>query len=148
MDMTDKNMSSMNMDMIITMIVIMIISGFLSIMSFWAANLSDVRVSLNDVYMVSLMVSWMLLFMGIYGMVYFIIGMIGVTITLYLIRNQSFITEGQYIRGMIPHHSMAIHMSQKLLLRKGVREETRQLAREIIKTQEEEILQLKKLESS
>jgi hypothetical protein len=34
---------------------------------------------------------------------------------IWCIRNQFLITERQYKLGMIPHHSMAVHMSKKLL---------------------------------
>ena len=34
---------------------------------------------------------------------------------IYFIRNQIFIDEREYIDGMIPHHSMAVLMSKKLL---------------------------------
>jgi uncharacterized protein (DUF305 family) len=34
---------------------------------------------------------------------------------IYFIRNQIFIDEREYVDGMIPHHSMAVLMSKKLL---------------------------------
>lgn len=51
------------------------------------------------------------------------------------------ISETQYKLGMIPHHSMAIHMSKKML-EKERSNNTAQIAENIIKTQENEIEQL------
>ena len=63
------------------------------------------------------MVGWMFVFMGIYYLnsSNFIIGLLLVITMLYCIRNQVFINENQYLNGMIPHHSMAVLMSRKLL---------------------------------
>jgi hypothetical protein len=99
-----------------TMILIMIVSGFLSIMSVWADKTSDIRISLNDIYMVTLMIGWMLIFSGIYHRMKnnIIVGFIITLITFLCIRKQYLVTEKQYIKGMIPHHSMAILMSKKL----------------------------------
>jgi hypothetical protein len=59
----------------------------------------------------------MFFFMGIiYQHLYvFIFGLLLVIINIYLIRTQTFVTENQYKLGMIPHHSMAVLMSKKLL---------------------------------
>jgi uncharacterized protein (DUF305 family) len=46
--------------------------------------------------------------------------------------------------GMIPHHSMAIHMSKKLLEKENNIED---LAKNIIKTQEEEIIYMKSIKN-
>ena len=48
-----------------TMILISLISGALSAMWIWADKFSDIRLSVNDAYMVSLMTSLMILFMAI-----------------------------------------------------------------------------------
>jgi uncharacterized protein (DUF305 family) len=47
----------------------------------------------------------------------------------------------QYKLGMIPHHSMAVHMSKKILEKKN---NITQFVKNIIKTQEDEISFLKK----
>jgi hypothetical protein len=120
------------------MFFIMILSGFLSTMNVWADSADDMRFSINDVYMVFLMTGWMFLFMGAYykntG-----VGLIGAALVItniWCIRTQFLVTESQYKMGMIPHHSMAIHMSKKLL-----EKETRlqKFAENIIKTQAAEI---------
>ena len=48
------------------MLIIMFIAGILSSMSIWADKLSDMAISLNDIYMSLLMCGWMLFFMGLY----------------------------------------------------------------------------------
>jgi hypothetical protein len=86
-------------------------------MNLWVDNINDVRFSVNDVYMTLLMTGWMFLFMGFFNkeLYIFLIGLFLVIANVYFIRSQFLVTEYQYKLGMIPHHSMAIHMSKKLL---------------------------------
>ena len=51
-----------------------------------------------------------------------IIGLIMVVIFITCIRKQLFITEKQYISGMIPHHSMAILTSEEIVKKSNNRE--------------------------
>lgn len=122
----------------IIMFFIMIISGLLSTMNIWVDDISHIRLSLNDLYMILLMTGWMLFFMGIIykEFIVIVIGFILVVFNVYLIRTQMFINEYQYRIGMIPHHSMAIHMSKKLLEKEN---EINEFLRNLIKTQEKEI---------
>ena len=60
--------------------------------------------------------------------------------TLAFLRNQTFISDIQYMRGMIPHHSSAILTSQNAHIQDP---EVRKLADDIIKAQEKEIAQMK-----
>ena len=124
------------------MFFIMILSGLLTTMNVWVDKLDDIRFSMNDAYMVLLMCGWMFLFMGI---IYretniFFIGLLLVIVNIWCIRTQFLITETQYKLGMIPHHSMAIHMSKKLLEKKN---NISHFLQNIIKTQENEIIFLK-----
>jgi hypothetical protein len=131
-----------------SMFIIMVLSGLLSIMSIWANKINDVRISLNDVYMVLLMLGWMMLFMGINNkdLKYASIGAFIVIFIFISIRRQFLINENQYIKGMIPHHSMAIMMSKRLK-EKGIKNsELEKLVNNIIENQEEEIKILKNLE--
>lgn len=85
-------------------------------MNVWVDSLSDMRLSINDLYMIFLMTGWMLLFMGLYykytpGILF---GAILAIVCIYGIRTQLFVTESQFLLGMIPHHSMAVHMSRKM----------------------------------
>jgi len=120
----------------------MIIAGALSTMNVWVDKISDICISLNDVYMIFLMTGWMFFFMGIiYQHLYvFIFGLLLVIINIYLIRTQTFVTENQYKLGMIPHHSMAILMSKKLLKKEN---NIQNFLKNLIYTQESEINFLK-----
>ena len=106
-----------NINHYIIMFIIMILSGLLSTMNVYVDKFSDISFSLNDIYMILLMNGWMFIFMSIYNknLKFFILGLILVVFNLFAIRTQFMITKTQYIRGMIPHHSMAITMSKKLL---------------------------------
>ena len=101
----------------IIMFCIMILSGLLSTMNVYADKLDDIRWSLNDIYMTTLMTGWMITFMSIYykDLSPFIVGICIVLFSFYAIRTQLFISQDQYLLGMIPHHSMAILMSKRLL---------------------------------
>ena len=127
----------------IIMFFIMIISGALSTMNVWVDKIGDIRLGLNDLYMILLMSGWMLFFMGIiYKHLYsFIFGLVLVVANFYCIRTQCFVSEHQYKLGMIPHHSMAVHMSKKLLEKEN---NISSFVKDIIKTQENEISILKK----
>ena len=108
----------------------------------WVDKVEDIRFSMNDAYMTLLMTGWMFLFMGVVyqEMRVFFIGVSLVLLNLWCIRTQFLITENQYKLGMIPHHSMAVHMSKKLL----EQEKDIPFVENIITTQEQEILILKK----
>lgn len=126
----------------LSMFFIMILSGALSTMNVWADKYDDIRFSINDIYMTFLMTGWMFLFMGIFykEMGIFIIGTIMVITNIYLIRTQFLISESQYKISMIPHHSMAVHMSRKLLEKNN---NIQTFLENIINTQENEILFMK-----
>lgn len=117
---------------------IMILSGLLSTMNVWADKWDDIRLSINDLYMIFLMTGWMLLFMGIWlhyssG---FVVGGLLVGLCLLGIRTQAFVSERQFLLGMIPHHSMAIHMSKRLQTKPN---SVSSLLASIIESQEQEI---------
>lgn len=121
----------------------MIFSGLLSTMNVWVDKLDDIRFSINDVYMTLLMTGWMFLFMGIYYSETSILclGLSLVVINIWCIRTQFMVTSEQYILGMIPHHSMAVLMSKKLLERKSPL--LNNFLSNIIITQEKEIEYMK-----
>lgn len=141
----------------IVMLIIMLGAGLLSSMNIWVDKIGDIRIHLNDLYMTLLMIGWMFLFMGIYycNSCNFIVGILFIVTMLYCIRNQVFINENQYINGMIPHHSMAVLMSKKLLEKYEnkssndnsniyLHPEIKQLAMNIISSQQNEINLMKK----
>jgi len=124
------------------MIYICILSGLLSSMYIWADKLSDIRISINDLYMIFLMTSWMIFFMAYIEKNYYILllSLIAVIVIFILIRNQVIINKRQYYTGMIPHHSMAIMQSKKLLDNDNTLSESeRNFVKNIIKRQENEI---------
>ena len=124
------------------MIFIMIISGLLSSMYVWAEKWSDVRISINDLYMIGLMTGYMIFFMSLFGREWAIAALSAafVAIILYAIRTQAFVSRNQYYKGMIPHHSMAVFMSRKLLeSNPALKEEETRFLRNVIATQSAEI---------
>jgi hypothetical protein len=126
------------------MFLIMIMSGILSTMNIWVDKFHDIRFSMNDIYMILLMTGWMFLFMGLLYQEFkiLIIGLLMVVVMIWCIRTQFMVSINQYNLGMIPHHSMAIHMSRKLL----EKEKDTNLSlflKNIIKTQEKEIIFIK-----
>lgn len=125
------------------MFFIMILSGLLSTMNIWVDKVDDIRFSLNDAYMTLLMTGWMFLFMGlIYKEINVIfIGFTLVIVNIWFIRSQFLITETQYKLSMIPHHSMAVHMSKKILEKEN---NISPFIQNIINTQENELSILKK----
>lgn len=133
---------------ILPMFIIMFISGLLSTMNLYVDNLDDIRWSINDVYMSLMMCGWMFLFWGIFYKIInqVIIGILILIISFCSIRTQFLVTPKQYLRGMIPHHSMAVKMSKKLIQNKKISKELTNIANNIISTQKEEIKQMKNIE--
>jgi len=123
----------------------MIFSGLLSTMNIWIDKLDDLRFSINDLYMTLLMTGWMFLFMGLYysEIPILFLGLFLVVINIWFIRTQFMVTTEQYILGMIPHHSMAVLMSKKLLERKSPL--LKNFISNIIITQEKEIEYMKQI---
>ena len=140
---------------IMIMLLIMFIAGLLSTMNIWVDKISDMRFHMNDVYMALLMCGWSLVLMGIYyiNINIFTIGIIITAIIIYCIRKQIFIDDIQYLKGMIPHHSMAVLMSKQILEKANnnynnntetkLMSKIKKLASHIINTQEDEIKLMK-----
>ena len=127
------------------MIIIMFVAGYLSNMNIFASSINHVRLHLNDLYMVLLMTGWMVLLMTLtdYNHMHdsntiLITTIIFIAIILYLIRTQTFIDDKQFLNGMIPHHSQAILMAQKIK-QKTKNPEIIKLADNIITSQYNEI---------
>jgi hypothetical protein len=114
-------------------------------MNVWVDKVDDIRFSINDAYMTLLMTGWMFLFMGLFyqELSIFFIGLSLIICNIWFIRTQFLVTSTQYKLGMIPHHSMAVHMSKKLLEKEN---DNSSFVKNIIKTQENEILILKNKE--
>ncbi len=128
---------------IIIMTICMILAGTISGMNSFVNNINDIRLNINDFYMSLMMVGLMFILMAMYykSIKLFIFGVIVTILTFILLRNQVFVNEYNYITSMIPHHSMAILMSKKLLnkLDVPISEDIELLAKNIIDSQEKEI---------
>jgi hypothetical protein len=130
-------------------LVIMLVAGLLTNMNVYTTNFDDIRWSLNDVYMSLMMSGWVFLIWGVayQGTKQTIIGLMLLTISFYGIRTQFLITPNQYIKSMIPHHSMAITMSKELLQNQQPNSQLTTLANNIIASRQSEINLMKSLES-
>jgi hypothetical protein len=129
------------------MFIISMLSALFSSMSIWADTWDDVRLSLNDFYMAFLMTGWMFLLEGawMFHGSFMVGGAILILLSFICIRTQAFVDVQQYVRGMIPHHSMAVLMSKKLIQKYG-ESVLGTLPRQIVKNQESEIVYLKNQE--
>lgn len=127
------------------MIIIMILSGLLSSMWVWSDKISDIRITLNDLFMIGLMTAWMISFMSVINSDKKIaaISLLFVSIFYFLIRFQYRVGLKQFYQGMIPHHSMAILMGKNVLKKSGLNQQDRQFIENIITTQEGEIQWMK-----
>jgi hypothetical protein len=127
---------------ILFMVICMFFAGYASTMNNWIDNWDDFRFSLNDFYMVGLMTGWMIFFMGLFTLQInkIIFGLIAVIIFFALIRTQAFVNEIQYLKGMIPHHSMAILLSKRLEKKPN---SIQHLLDQIIQSQQKEIIIMK-----
>ncbi len=61
-------------------------------------------------------------------------------VVVFLLRNQAFVSDKQYMKGMIPHHSSAILTSKHADIKDP---EVKKLSEDIIKAQEKEIAEMK-----
>ena len=96
--------------------------------------------------MAVLMTGWMFFFHGITMkyVKYIWIGIIIIIFSLIAIRIQLFVTPDQYLLGMIPHHSMAVLMSEKIIDKYGPNI-LDNLPMNIIRDQNREIAKMKRL---
>ena len=135
-------MNPINEHSVMFMIICMFFAGYASTMNNWIDNWSDFHFSLNDFYMVGLMTGWMLFFMGLFALKIStgVFGLILIAVFFALIRTQVFVTEIQYLKGMIPHHSMAVLMSKRLEKKSN---SIQHLLDQIIQTQKKEIIIMK-----
>lgn len=114
--------------------------------------LSNVYPNLNNAYMAAVMTAPMLLIEVILmGHMYKdkkslkVAGVIGLMVLVFsflFIRQQTFITDKEFIRSMIPHHSGAILMCEKSSI---VEEDLKRLCQDIISNQQAEIDQMKNI---
>ena len=136
------------------MFIIMFLVGMLfNPMNVLAYRFSDLYISQTLFYGGLLMASNMMwaheivhyLSMGHFNMLIFLLGIIlSIIISLLLLREQLMIDDKQWLRRMIPHHSTALTTSHKIYNKTNNRK-IKQLAKEIIDTQEKEIQFMKSM---
>lgn len=111
------------------------------------ASPADFSPSLNQVYMGLHMATWMVLLEAAMHPMptwAWFACLILLALTVAAIRFQWFISEDQYLRDMIPHHSMAVLTSQQIL-KKSPQAAVQSLATNILDTQLQEIRTMKSL---
>lgn len=139
-----KNYGRFGLTMLISFVTMYLV------MFFNVADTGHIYISLNRFYMTSLMVAPMALIMlGMMGQMYpsrkwnATIALAAVAVLALAfsgLRNQTLVSDVQYMKGMIPHHSSAILTSTQANLKDP---EVQKLAKDIIATQEKEIAQMK-----
>lgn len=133
--------------MMVVSFIIMYAVMFANVAEFDHVMLSTMRTYMTILMIAPMAISMILFMWGMYknktlngiiiGAAIVIFG-----VTYYMMRNQTGISDVQYMKGMIPHHSSAILTSENSDLKDP---ETKKLAEEIIKAQEEEIAKMKQL---
>ena len=135
------------------MFVIMVFVGIsFNAMNMLVFRFDDLYLSLTLFYGGLIMASNMIwaheiihfIYHGKMNKIIFIIGIILTILTTFIIRSQIFVNDNQWLRRMISHHSTALTTSHKIK-NKTQNLELKQLAEDIIDTQEKEILQMKRL---
>lgn len=135
--------------------MIMLLISFVimySVMFLNVANLDHIYLSTTRFYMAVLMVASMAIFMltmmqNMYkdkklNKIIFVTAIIVFLLALVGLRTQTPIGDEQYMKAMIPHHSSAILTSENANIQDP---EVKELAENIIKTQEKEIALMKEL---
>lgn len=116
------------------------------------AELNHIYLSNTRLYMALLMVCPMavlkLFFMSdMYKDKKLNVGLVFLSVSIFItsllfLRNQTFISDQEYMKAMIPHHSSAILVSENATFKNA---EVKQLSVEIIEAQKKEIAEMKKL---
>ena len=139
---------------LIVMFIVMVIIGMLfNAMNILAYRFSDLYISKTLFYGGLLMASNMMwaheiahyLSIGHFNILVFYFGIIlSAGISILLLRQQLFVDDKQWLRRMIPHHSTALTTSHKIY-NKTNNPKIKELAKEIINTQEKEIQLMKSM---
>ena len=138
----------------IIMFIVMVIIGMLfNPMNILAYRFSDLYISQTLFYGGLLMASNMIwaheivhyLSMGHFNMLVFSVGIIlSIGVSILLLRQQLLVDDKQWLRRMISHHSTALTTSHKIY-NKTSNPKLKDLAKEIIDTQEKEIQLMKSM---
>ena len=144
--------SSLYKRQIIMFIVMVIIGMLFNPMNILAYRFSDLYISQTLFYGGLLMASNMIwaheivhyLSMGHFNMLVLSVGIILSIVVSLLLRQQLLVDDKQWLRRMIPHHSTALTTSHKIYNRTN-NPKIKELAKEIIDTQEKEIQLMKSM---
>ena len=145
--------SSLYKRQIIMFIVMVIIGMLFNPMNILAYRFSDLYISQTLFYGGLLMASNMMwaheivhyLSMGHFNMLVFSVGIIlSIGVSMLLLRQQLLVNDKQWLRRMIPHHSTALTTTHKIYNRTN-NPKIKELAKEIIDTQEKEIQLMKSM---
>ena len=135
------------------MFIIMVFVGIsFNAMNMLVFRFDDLYLSLTLFYGGLIMASNMIwaheiihfIYHGKMNKIIFSIGIILTILTTFIIRSQIFVNDNQWLRRMISHHSTALTTSHKIK-NKTQNPKLKQLAEDIIDTQEKEISQMKQL---
>ena len=138
---------------IIQFIIMALVGILFNPMNMLAYQVSDLYVSLTLVYGGLLMASNMIwsheiihyMSMGHFNPSLFGIGIVlSIFITIVCLRKQLLVTDNQWLRRMISHHSTALTTSH-IIYNRTNDATVKQLAKDIIDTQEKEIAQMKSM---
>jgi Na+/proline symporter len=137
---------------------ILLLTSFLNFLAMFALTyvnideLEDFYVSLNKIYMAAIMTMPMLVInVLIMHSMYenkraatgaLVGGVLGLVLIFFLIRNQIAVNNERFLKSMIPHHSQAILVCEQSNITDP---EIESLCRDIVETQEEEILIMKRI---
>ena len=117
-----------------------------------ASSMENITNSLGKVYLSIIMGLYMMILeimmhdhqYGVFSMKYYIIIGCLIGFFIYLYRAQKYITDKEYVKEMIEHHSMALLTSNKIL-EKTDDYNVSKLAKNIIQKQEDEIRDMKSI---
>lgn len=137
---------------IIQFIIMLIVGMAFNPMNMLAYRLNDIYFSLTLFYGGLLMASNMIwaheiihyLNMSHFNITVFIIGICASLASVYLLRQQLFVNDHQWLRRMIGHHSTALTTTHKII-KKSNNPTVIKLSTEIINAQEKEITLMKSL---
>lgn len=131
---------------IIQFVVMIIVGVCFNPMNMLAYRFDDLYLSLTLFYGGVLMASNMMwsheivhyLSMGHFNQNIFLLGLVLSGLSIYLLRSQLFVTDEQWLKRMISHHSTALTTSHNIL-NKTKDMEVKELANDIIEIQDDEI---------
>ena len=119
-------------------ILIAILSGVVSTITLWSLKHP---LTLNSFYIIALTTFWMIFFMSIMDnrKYYFIISIVGLIVTYYIIRSQMFVSKFQLYEEVIGNHEKLIMMSKEVLDNSGISEGDKKRILDVIREEKERL---------